>query len=364
MYHEKIRENPGKGKIPAPALIALAAVVVLCLVLLALCPGKKGAGEKRSDTAGPSSHFKAKSAPPAEYKQKARPEIRLSINDSPDSQVLYSDLECLFRIRILNQRAQLARMRTREREILEASLGRQVSEGRVSESEAEKRLEDSPDIKPEPLLAGTKEVPWIAMVHIYALPADAEKDTQPVELFPEGLGSGEDKAGQLKLDEENEGLLQFAGSPSGLGVAPGDYLIFASLEAPDSSDLPENHFRGEVRSAAIPISVEDSAGVDTAEVQDLRTYAQARIAFERGNMEEAMRLLDEGTGSNPDAPLSLTLRADMLEEEGRYGEAYESLKQALDAVLKKTAGTEEFTEPPSYLAERLNQLRKKIEGGN
>jgi tetratricopeptide (TPR) repeat protein len=77
-------------------------------------------------------------------------------------------------------------------------------------------------------------------------------------------------------------------------------------------------------------------------------------------MEEALRRLNEEIGSNPDAPLSLTLRADILEADGEYEEAYASLKQAFNAVLGKKSDSDEFIEPPSYLVERMNHLRKLI----
>ena len=112
--------------------------------------------KKQSDASGPSAQYKERSVPPAAYRQKARPKIR---------------------------------------------------------------LKDSPAIKSEPILAGTKQVPWSSIVHLYALPVDAEAD-------------------------------------------------------------------------------------------------------------------------------------------GRYEEAYASLKQASDAVLAKKSDSEEFIEPPSYLVERMNHLRK------
>ena len=56
--------------------------------------------------------------------------------------------------------------------------------------------------------------------------------------------------------------------------------------------------------------------------------------------------------------MSLILRADLLEAEKRYEEAYKSLKQAFDAVLERGSDSEDFREPPSYLVERMNQIRK------
>ena len=347
-----------RGRIPPLILIALALLLVFILALLALCPGKTKTAEKPSERTVSLSEQTARSVPTAEYVRKARPEIRLSINDNPDSQVLFSDLECLFEIRVLNWRAHLARFQARQNEILKVSLDRQVSEGTISEDEAKNTLERSPQIEPEPIELGTAEISWISMVHLYAVRMETNERAEPVELSPERLSSGQETANQLRLGGENEGILRFIGSPDGLGLAHGNYQIYAALQALDTPEHSAYQISGDRRSTALPVSIAPLPDPASPEVLDLRTYTQAKIAAAREDLDGAKGILEEGIRNNPKATMSLILRADLLEAEKRYEEAYKSLKQAFDAVLERGSDSEDFREPPSYLVERMNQIRK------
>jgi tetratricopeptide (TPR) repeat protein len=349
------------GRISPVVLVGLAVVLILSLVVLALCPDKKGGKPTPLESVGSISGKQAASVPPDHYTQPVSPEIILSINNSCDGQTLSLGLECLFQIEIINRRAHLARLQAGQKEMLKKIHNRRKSEDRPAQITAESGPDESPRIQAAPIRLGTEKTPWADMIHIYAVRAGAGTDGDPLELSPELLSEAGNLSHELILDGDNEGRLEYAGSPEGMKLDNGDFLIYAALIPQHDIELPHNHFKREVRSVAVPVTITDSAESASAEDQDLLTYTQAAIALSRGDAERAKGLLDEGIRLNPEAVMAHILMADILEAEERFEEAMESLKTAYETVLGKRAQREEFMEPPSHLIEKISRLQEKID---
>ena len=312
-----------EGRIPVAAVVVTAVLLTGILLILLFRQGKPDGKEALSKTIAVSAAFT-----PLTLKTRApRPEIYLSLNGTTNEERIYDDAGCLFRIRVFNGRAHALR--------------------------AEKSSDSS-------VILGAEGKPWIESVRLFALPLKDGQTGPAREISGEILSFEPQTEGPLRLESENTASAWLTTIPETAGLVPGLYELVAVLMlegggAADSDGLPAGIYSN-------TLSVEilaPSASLQNEEL-DLRFYAQARIAILRGNMSEAEEILDRSLADLPDAPMSRLLRADLFEAEGRYEDAYRILKEALTRYANRTTDSTGFREPPSYLVERMNILRKKM----
>jgi tetratricopeptide (TPR) repeat protein len=284
--------------------------------------------QKPSDSKA-SDQGKARQVPKKAATPQAKLEILLSVNESQDDAVLYTDTDCLLEVRLRNVRAYLEFVRNSGRKPVVPAID-----------------------------LGSAERPWDRMVRFFIVSADrAPGDagrTIPARMIPAPEGEGP----RLSLGGGREGRrVYLASSDAFAGLKTGDYFIYADVE-PESATASAS--KGKTESNSVFVKLSAFPEQPTPEDFDVRASAQARCALAEGNKDKARQILDAALEKTGTAVQSLILKADLLEESGRMEEASQCLEKALDAIVAERTAAKKWSEPPDYLLMRLNALRKKI----
>jgi len=293
-------------------------------------------GETAARAAGPTSPSSAPAAVGA--RKPAKPEVQISVNGLQEGAVLYPGTRALIEIRIRNARAQSAG----------------TKEGTASESE---RVSQAA----APLVVGTESRSWIDMLKVFCAPIDAKDESKPVEIRVRWIRPKEAPPGRLVLDADREGTASGILEAAEIDrFAAGEYAAFAELRSEEGD--PAEAFAGRVRSNPVAVKLAGASDRPSDDDLDLRAYVEASAARLEGREDTARSVIAARLEQNPDSIGMRILNAEILDSQGRVGEALENLRKALDAVKAKAGKPGEIKETPDLLFRRIAGLEKKIAG--
>lgn len=203
------------------------------------------------------------------------------------------------------------------------------------------------DITVKPLTLGADFIPWTTAVTVDVVAADGTTQTWPLTL----AGAPE---GAVTLDAEQYSTAFWTlGTEETAKLKEGIYRVSAVLD----TTAMVNGGMGKIESVASTVAVRKAPAMLSMPEKSLLARSTAAQAVVRGDNAEAMRVLDALLAEQPDDSSALEFKGDLLADEGKIQEAFQTYGEALEAFDKQNP---DALEPPSILGQKQHELMDKL----
>jgi tetratricopeptide (TPR) repeat protein len=316
-------------------LVALAALMTLCVPSTAGADGRSGLSSRQADQ---------------DAEETASPSLQLilSVNAGLLKQ---TPLGCplIIRVYIRNYGAEKARWLQNQLDYYSSEAGDEEKE--KAKDLVEKWQSELDGLQSESVTLSTKESTPESWISFETLDGKEYKPLDwPIELLSRPEGE------EIALREIRQELIFGLSPAASQGVAPGFYTVRATLASKLIPGLDED-----LESNEVTIVFADQA-VD-AEAERVKNYLLAQYYLMKGDFESAEATARSIVDADAEDINALILLGDSLDGLGRGEEAEKTYQQAMNAIAKM-----DIDEPPpphlirqinKYLRERLRKAREK-----